>query len=120
MLKFRESSSNSMELEIQGLPQTLQKKGIKEKLAEICRRNNIVFMAIFGSFARGEQKKTSDIDIAIEFDNTKEKSLLDLVHIERELTKQFDRKVDLGIFSSLSPYIIDEVRKEMHIVYDKR
>ena len=53
-----------MELEIRGLPQILQKKGTKEKLTEICERNDIVFMAVFGSFARGEQKKTSDIDIA--------------------------------------------------------
>jgi predicted nucleotidyltransferase len=109
-----------MELEIQGLPKALQKKGIDEKLAQICKRNNITFMVIFGSFARGEQTKRSDIDIAIEFDKNEAKSLLDLVHVENELRRQFRRKVDLGIFSSLSPYIIDDVRKEMHIIYDKR
>ena len=110
----------TMELEIQGLPEILQKKGIKEKLAEICKRNDIVFMAIFGSFARGEQHKTSDIDIAIEFSKNKEKSLLDLVHVENELKKALKRKVDLGVFSSLNPYIMEDVRKEMHIVYEKR
>jgi predicted nucleotidyltransferase len=36
----------------------------EEKLAEICRKNDIVFMAIFGSFIRGEQSGKSDIDIA--------------------------------------------------------
>lgn len=77
-------------------------------------------MAIFGSFARGEQKKTSNIDIAIEFSKNKEKSLLDLVHVENELNKVFKRKVDLGVFSSLSPHIAKDVRKEMHIVYEKR
>ena len=109
-----------MELEIRGLPEALQKRGVKEKLAEICQRNDIVFMAVFGSFARGEQKKTSDIDIAIEFSKSKEKSLLDLVHVENELSRVFKRKVDLGVFSSLSPYIVEDVRKEMHIVYEKR
>jgi hypothetical protein len=109
-----------MELEIRGLPEALQKRGIEEKLAEICKRNGIVFMAIFGSFARGEQKKKSDIDIAIEFGKSKEKSLLDLVHVENELRRVFKRKVDLGVFSSLSPYIVEDVRKEMHIVYEKR
>jgi predicted nucleotidyltransferase len=108
-----------MELEIRGLPGALQKRGIEEKLAEICKRNDIVFMAIFGSFARGEQKKKSDIDIAIEFGKSKEKSLLDLVHVENELRRVFKRKVDLGVFSSLSPYIVEDVRKEMHIVYEK-
>jgi predicted nucleotidyltransferase len=109
-----------MELEIRGLPEALQKRGIEEKLAEICKRNGIVFMAIFGSFARGEQKKKSDIDIAIEFGKSKEKSLLDLVHVENELRRVFKKKVDLGVFSSLSPYIVEDVRKEMHIVYEKK
>ncbi len=109
-----------MELDIRGLPEALQKRGIEEKLAEICKRNGIVFMAIFGSFARGEQKKKSDIDIAIEFGKSKEKSLLDLVHVENELRRVFKKKVDLGVFSSLSPYIVEDVRKEMHIVYEKR
>jgi predicted nucleotidyltransferase len=109
-----------MELEIRGLPEVLQKRGVKEKLAGICKRNDIVFMAIFGSFARGEQKKTSDIDIAIEFGKGKEKSLLDLVRVENELSRVFKKKVDLGVFSSLSPYIVEDVRKEMHVVYEKR
>jgi len=109
-----------MEIEIEALPKVLQKRGLKEKLAEICKRNDIVFMAVFGSFVRGEQDKKSDIDIAIEFDKNKEKSLLDLVHVENELKRLFKRKVDLGIFSSLSPYVIEDVRKEMRVVYQKR
>jgi len=109
-----------MELEIRGLPEVLQKRGLREKLVEICKKNDVIFMAIFGSFARGEQHKTSDIDIAIEFSKRKEKSLLDLVHVENELRRIFKRKVDLGVFSSLSPYIVEDVRKEMHIVYEKR
>ena len=109
-----------MEMEIEGLPKVLQKRGLKEKLAEICKKNDIVFMAVFGSFVRGEQNKTSDIDIAIEFDKEKGKSLFDLVHLENELENVFKRKVDLGIFSSLSPYVIEDVRKEMRVIYEKR
>src|SRR4030066_1030438 len=109
-----------MEIEIEALPKVLQKRGVKEKLAEICKRNDIVFMAVFGSFVRGEKDKKSDIDIAIEFDKNKEKSLFDLVHVENELKKLFKRKVDLGIFSSLSPYVIEDVRKEMCVIYEER
>jgi predicted nucleotidyltransferase len=109
-----------MELEIQGLPESLQKVGVKEKIAKICRVNRVVFLAIFGSYARGEQNKTSDIDIAIEFEKNKGTTLLDLVHVENELSAVFKRKVDLGILSSLSPYIIEDVQKEMQVVYKKR
>jgi predicted nucleotidyltransferase len=110
----------SIKIEIQNLSKELRSKEIEKKLAEICQKNGIVFMAIFGSFARGEQKKKSDIDIAIEFEKGSQKSLLDLVRIENELRKVFKRKVDLGIFSSLNPYIMEDVKKEMRIIYEKR
>jgi predicted nucleotidyltransferase len=110
----------SVKIEIQNLPKDLRREGLEEKLAEICRKNDIVFMAIFGSFVRGGQNRKSDIDIAIEFERNSEKSLLDLVRIENELKKVFKRKVDLGIFSSLSPYIIEDVKKEMRVIYEKR
>jgi len=105
---------------IESLPHQLKKRGLEEKLVKTCKENDIVFMAIFGSFVRGQQTRKSDIDIAIEFDKEKPKSLLDLVHIENELSKIFKRKVDLGIFSSLNPYIIEDVKKEMRIIYEKR
>jgi len=107
-------------MEIKNLPPQLRKKGLEEKLVKTCEENDIVFLAIFGSFVRGEQKGKSDIDIAIEFDKNKPKSLLDLVHVENELSKTFKRKVDLGILSSINPHIIDEVKKEMRIIYEKR
>ncbi len=109
-----------MELEIENLPKSLQKRGLKGKIREICEKNDIMFMAVFGSFARGEQKKTSDLDIVIEFDKTKRKSLLDLIHAENELTKTFKRKVDLGLLHSLNPLVAEDVKKEMRIIYEKR
>jgi len=47
-------------------------------------------------------------------------SLLDLVHVENGLSKTLKRKVDLGIFSNINPYIIDEVNREMRVIYEKR
>ncbi|MEM0171819.1 MAG: nucleotidyltransferase family protein [Nitrososphaeria archaeon] len=109
-----------IKIEIENLPEELRKEGLKEKLLEICQKNDIVFMAVFGSFVRGEQKRKSDIDIAIEFEKNSGKSLFDLVRIEDELSKIFKRKVDLGIFSTLNPYIIEDVKREMRVIYEKR
>ena len=110
----------SVKIEIQNLPKELRRKGLEERLAEICKKNDILFIAIFGSFAKGKQNKKSDIDIAIEFERNSEKSLLDLVRIENELREIFKRKIDLGIFSSLSPYVIEDVKREMRVIYEKR
>ncbi|PUA31005.1 MAG: hypothetical protein B9J98_08245 [Candidatus Terraquivivens tikiterensis] len=109
----------SIKIDVRSLPEELRKEGLEEKLAEFCRKNDIVFMAVFGSFVKGEQSPKSDIDIAIEFDKNSRKTLLDLVRMERELTEIFGRKVDLGIFSSINPYVIDDVKREMRVIYEK-
>jgi len=105
---------------IERLPEELRRKDLRERLLRICQENDIVFMAVFGSFVRGEQGKRSDIDVAIEFRENSGKSLLDLVRIEERLRKIFKRKVDLGIFSTLNPCIIEDVKREMLVIYEKR
>ena len=109
-----------MEIEVEKLPKVLRRRGLEEKLSDICMKNNVVFLAVFGSFVRGEQNKKSDVDIAIEFDKSKGKTLLDLVRLEDELSKVFKRKVDLGVFSSLNPYVAEDVKREMRVIYEKR
>jgi hypothetical protein len=108
-----------MEIQIQKLPKMLRKKGLDKKLVEICTKNDVVFLAVFGSFVRGEQNSKSDVDIAIEFDKNKRKSLLDLLRLEEELSKVFRKKVDLGVFSSLSPFVAEDVKREMLVIYEK-
>ena len=41
-------------------------KKIEKKIIPILKKNSIVRAGIFGSYARGEQKKKSDIDILIQ------------------------------------------------------
>jgi hypothetical protein len=48
------------------------------------------------------------------------KTLLDLVRLEDEVSKVFKRKVDLGVFSSLNPYVAEDVKREMRVIYEKR
>ena len=110
----------TVKIKVEDLPREFRRKELVERLAEVCQRNDIVLMVIFGSFVRGEQSSESDIDIAIEFDKGSRKTLLDLVRIEEELTEVFGRKVDLGILSSINPYIIDGVKREMRVIYEKR
>lgn len=50
-------------------------------------------IGIFGSYARGENRKDSDLDILISFKN--KISLLKLVHIKQQLSDKLGIKVDL-------------------------
>ena len=54
---------------------------------------NPVKVGIFGSFARGDNKKGSDIDILVEFKEAP--SLLTLIKLENDLSEILGIKVDL-------------------------
>jgi predicted nucleotidyltransferase len=104
---------------LKNIPKPLMKKGLGEKLTQICKGNDVVFLAIFGSYARKKQTKRSDIDLAIRFRQGAEKSLFDIVELEDRFKTLFGRKVDLGELDSISRYIIDYVKKEMKVIYEE-
>lgn len=87
------------------------------KLAEICKKNDIRFLGLFGSFARGEDTPDSDVDLLVRFSSRK--SLLDLVRIEREIEEVLERDVDLLTEASISPHLRDQILSETEAVYDE-
>ena len=92
---------------------------LKKKIIPILKRNNVVKAGIFGSFARGEAKKSSDIDILIEV-KTKKFSLLDLIRLEMELEKKLKRKVDLLTYKSIHPLLKNRILSEEVRIYEEK
>lgn len=88
------------------------------RLIELCRQNDISMVGVFGSMARGEAKKRSDIDLLVRF--SKRKSLLATVKLERELSEALGRKVDLLTEAAISPYLRERILKELKVVYEER
>jgi hypothetical protein len=68
-------------------------------------------IGIFGSYVRGEQKESSDVDILVEFEKTP--TLLEFVEIENYLTELLGVKVDLVMKRALKPKIRERVLKEV-------
>jgi predicted nucleotidyltransferase len=93
----------------------MNKQEIFEKVIKFLKNEGVKRISVFGSYVRGEEKEESDIDIIVEF--SERKSLLELVRIERELSEFLGIKVDLLTEQSISPYLIDSIRKEMEIIY---
>lgn len=93
-------------------------KSIKKQIVSILRRQGVTKAALFGSAARGEMKKRSDIDILIKLSG--KKSLLDLVRIQFMLEDKLGKKVDLLTYNSIHPLLKDIILREQKIIYEKR
>lgn len=93
----------------------MNKEEIFKKIASVLKEQGARKIAVFGSYIKGEEKPESDIDVIVEF--SEKKSLLELVRMERELSEILGIKVDLLTEKSISPYLIDEIKEEMEVIY---
>ena len=75
-------------------------------------------MALFGSFAKEEEKPASDIDILVNFKNPI--SLFDHAGIELELEERIGKKVDLVTEHGLSKFIRPFIINELVTLYERR
>ena len=83
---------------------------ISSKIVPVLKRHSVCRAGLFGSYARGEQKKLSDVDILVSFRGRK--SLLDLAGVELELEKVLQKRVDLLTYKSLNPLLKYRILKE--------
>ncbi len=92
----------------------------KKKLERLCRLYKIDYLALFGSYARGEADENSDVDLLVNFQETP--SLLTHVGIENHLSDNvFDnKKVDLVTKKSLNKYIEPYIKKDLKVLYPAR
>ena len=92
---------------------------IKSKIRPILKRHDVKKAAIFGSYARGEEKKRSDVDILIKnrYDN---KTLLDLAGLHLELEKKLKKKVDILTYDSIHPLLKDIILNEQKSIYEEK
>ena len=74
--------------------------------------------AIFGSYARDENKGDSDLDILVYLDYSNRISLLDLVSVEQDLSEALGIKVDLVTEKSMSPYILPYIKNELFYILE--
>ena len=87
---------------------------------KIFREYDVRQAAVFGSYARGDQSRGSDIDILIKLGRGTKLSLLGLVKMEALLTKILKKKIDLVTYNSLNRHIKQGILKEMKVIYERQ
>ncbi|MEA2017002.1 MAG: nucleotidyltransferase domain-containing protein [Campylobacterota bacterium] len=85
--------------------------------------DGVEIVGVFGSFARGEQTTTSDIDIAYKlskntfFQKYKGfKSVSKLAEIKNELSQQLQRKVDFISIENSNSELVKNIKNEIKYV----
>ena len=87
------------------------------KLADLCRRNNVQRLSLFGSVLRDDFALDSDVDMLVEFVPGTVVGYLGLAAMEIELAEIVGRRVDLRTPAELSRYFRDEVLAEAEVQY---
>lgn len=85
-------------------------KETRSIIRPVLKKHGVVHASIFGSYARHEERKDSDLDIIVEFQG--KKTLLDLVALKIDLEEVLKRDVDVITYGSLNSKIRDRVLKE--------
>jgi len=91
-------------------------KSDQEKIINICRKNDVSMIGVFGSTARGEAAESSDLDLLVRL--SKPKSLLSLVKLERNLSEAIGKRVDLLTEGAISPYLKERILRELKVIYE--
>ncbi|MCC6221667.1 MAG: nucleotidyltransferase family protein [Deltaproteobacteria bacterium] len=87
------------------------KKAISSRKDELQREYGVCEIGVFGSYAKGEQKSTSDIDILVEFQRPID--LFTFVRLKNYLTELFGTNADLVMKSALKENIGKKILAEV-------
>lgn len=85
-------------------------KQLKKIKPELIKKYGVIKIGIFGSFARNEARKDSDIDIVYEIENINGFSI---VHIKEELENYFNKSIDIVRYrENMNPYLKERINSE--------
>ena len=83
---------------------------LRQHLPQLREQYEIKSLAVFGSYVRAEQRRRSDLDVLVDFEEAP--TLLQLSALQRELSALVGVKVDLVLKRTLKPAIGEVILAE--------
>ena len=74
---------------------------------------------LFGSYARGEEKPWSDMDILVQYDRNQPIGLLKIASMQLDLEEIVGKELDLVEEGTLRPWAVDSVNKDKQLIYER-
>ena len=84
---------------------------LKDKKSELQQKYSISELGLFGSYARGDYKETSDIDILVDFD--KQIDAFEYIKLAHDLEDLLNHKVDVVSRKGIKPKYLPYVEKNL-------
>jgi predicted nucleotidyltransferase len=82
--------------------------------AELREEFKVKNLGVFGSYVRGEQKGTSDVDVLVDFEDPV--GLFEFMKLENYLSDLLGVKVDLVSKKALKPHIGERILEEVIMI----
>ena len=84
---------------------------LRHQLPILRAKYHVRYLGVFGSYVQGNPKKTSDLDVLVDF--TEAPSLFEFIQLESDLSALLGVKVDLVMKSTLKPLIGKHILSEV-------
>lgn len=97
----------------------MTKEAMNHKIAEYFKTQPVLKVWLFGSFARGEETPTSDVDLLVEFDKNARVSLMKHAGMIVDLERKLRRPVDLVTNGTLLPFAVESANRDKILIYER-
>ena len=90
------------------------KKQVLEEILMAAEKNNIEKVILFGSRARGDYRKTSDIDLAVSGGR--------IAHFQADIEEEVSTLLSFDIVNmdgSVQEELVDSIKREGKVLYEK-
>ncbi len=95
------------------------KRAVEQAIKTMPQGGAIQRVRLFGSHLHGNATNKSDVDLLVDFNESAQIGLFDLVHIQDKFAESLGAEVDLGTPEGLSKYIRNRVLAEAEILYER-
>lgn len=94
-------------------------ENISTNTRPIFKKYGIKYAGVFGSYARGDARPDSDIDILVSFGD-QVFTLLDMFSLKEEISERLNKPVDIVSDRAIVPYFKDYIYRDLKPIYEQR